>query len=333
MRRDSKILYAYEPGNEAAKALAQSLEKAMPTLDIRLAEASLPGLISRLRSCEIAHFFASGAFRLSRIARRFNGQARLLQTLLTLPEDPDNCKKAVFSPSPIVLSAEQKQMLEQSVAGVAAHIIPPPAPMPDLNLLEPAGEIRQRLEIRDRLMILNLSDIRNDRDFEALIYVMRMYEQIGGVRLVLPFYHPDAATRAWRGRVLEIVTNERLGSTLVLPDASAIDSLVDSTDVAIHIQRGEHFQSCLPPLVLEALALGKPVLVFHRTPVGTLLSELNPRWACKSVEDFVGECRNFRSQMAQLEQIGTEVARFARSHFRAESIASQYRSFYERVLP
>lgn len=332
MKKGTKILLVYEPENQTARALAEALEKALPTFDIAVEPAVFPRLIFEIRKNEVAHFFTSGTFQLSRWVRRLNGHAQFLQTLLTVPDESDFQPSAIVSKTPVVLSEDEKQRLEKRMSGLEIHVIPPVAPVPDVNVLHPPSDIRRRFNVGERLMVLSLNDVVNEMDYEALLYIMREFDKRGRFRLVIPQYRFDKNTVQWRSKIHDIFGPERLQSSVLLPDAQDADSMIDSCDVAIHFHRGLDSESCIPQLVLEALSLGKPVLAFDQPPLSEVIGGLNPKWICKSVEDFVGQCRNFEKDQATLEQFGSEIVRFARSRFDSEKIASLYRKYYEVVL-
>lgn len=286
-----------------------------------------------LRKYHLAHFFHTADSGTPKLVRKFKGKAKLVQTLLSRPENPSDYKNLMFGDHCIVFSDQMKIAAEQQAAGAELHRIAPCIPLPDVNLLQPSSQVREKFEIEDRIMVVALNDVSSRSDFTSFLYVVREYNRRGGFRFLIPSLRKDKQTLNWRSQLQERIDQEKLQSTKLLEDDTVdFHSMLDSADLALYLYKEPDREFDVPTRVIEAVTLGKPVLCFNVPPLNEVLADLQPQWICNNVEDIVRESKDLRKQAAQLEQTATEIARKAREKFGVDQVAGQYRQLYERIL-
>lgn len=331
MKRNAEILYIFEPENDSCRIYVTALKNALPNWNITMDAGGVATLLE-LRKYHLAHFFHTADSGTPRLVRRFKGNAKLVQTLLSRPENPADYKNLLFADHCIVFSDQMKLAAEKHAPGHEVHRIAPCFPLPDVNLLQPSSQVREKFEVEDRIMAVALSDVSSRSDFVSFVYVVREYNRRGGFRFLIPSLRKDKQTLNWRSQLQERIDQEKLQTTKLLDDKVDFHSLLDSADITLYLNKELDSEFDLPARVIEAITLGKPVLCFNVPPLNEALADLQPQWICNNVEDVVRESKDIRKQAAQLEQTATEIARKAREKFGVDQVASQHRQLYERVL-
>lgn len=332
MRREAKILFVFDPDNASCKTFVEALRKALAGWDITI---GAPGLMTRLfevRKYNLVHSFHSPGDRASKFLKALPGNIRKVQTLLGPPEKPEDYRSLIVAHRAIVFSQAEREIAQKTVLATPVETIPPCAIVPDLNHLQPSTEVRDSFQVDDRMLVVSLSDVTSKEDFDSFVYITREYNRRGGFRFLVPRYDNDKETRLWRQRVQQMVEQEKLTSTTFLEEEIDLHSLIDSADVVLYLHKHHTPSFDFSLDVLEAAALGKPVLCFDRPPYNETLKEFVPAWICVNTEDVVRESHDLRKNAGKLEQIATDLARFARERFSPEKIAARYKAVYESVL-
>src|SRR5207249_5133637 len=128
---------------------------------------------------------------------------------------------------------------------------------------------------------------------------------------------------------------EKLNAVSILKGEEDLHSLIDGSDLTVSITRNRDIKDgCLefPLRAVEALLRGKPLLCFVQSPISEIVRQFKSNWVTKNTEDFVRESRDIQKEEKRLEEISTELARFARSQFDPSVVASAYEEIYNRLL-
>jgi hypothetical protein len=332
MRKEAKILFVFDPNNASCGTFVEALKKALAGWDITI---GAPGLMTRLfevRKYNLVHSFHSPGDKAASFLKALPGNIRKVQTLLGPPAKPEDYRSLIVAHRAIVFSQSDREIAQKTVLATPIEAIPPCAVVPDVNHLQPSTEVRASFQVEDRMLVVALSDVSSKEDFDGFVYVTREYNRRGGFRFLVPSYRNDKETRLWRRRVQQMVEQEKLTSTTFIDEEIDLHSLIDSADMAVYLQKRRNPTFDFSLDVLEASALGKPVLCFDVPPYNETLREFVPSWICTNIEDFVRESHDLRKNAASLEQTATDLARFARERFSAEKVAAQYKAVYESVL-
>jgi len=207
------------------------------------------------------------------------------------------------------------------------HVIPPCISLPVATSLTPAATIREKYNVRDRMLVLALNDVWDEPNFDCYLYMMREYNRRGGFLLLLPNYNRDKQTLLWRKRVQETIDKEKL-SSIMLIDSADLHSLIDASDFVVDTRKHRSADFDFPVTAIEALLRGKPLLCFNIPPVNEALQQYRPLWVCNTNEDYVRESKDLLKEARNLEQIGTDIARMARDRYSIEAVSKAYRSLY-----
>jgi hypothetical protein len=332
MKRNGDILYIFDADNEACVLFVTALRNALPDWNITMDQGGVGTLLFDLRKYDVAHFFVTGNSKAPKLINQVKGKTKLVQTLLSRPPNAADYSNLVFADHCIVFSEKMKSDLEKQFPGREVNKIPPCIALPDVNLLQPASQVREQFEVEDRIMAVALSDVSSKSQFESFVYVVREFNRRGGFRFLIPSFRKDKQTTNWRSQLQERIDQEKLHATRLLNDDVDFHSILDTSDISLYLDKDPRPTFDVPIEVLEAISFGKPVLCFNVPPLNEVLSDLQPQWISNNVEDIVREAKDIRKQAAQLEQTTTEIARMARNKFGVDQVAAQHRELYERIL-
>ncbi len=324
MTTNARILFVIPAGNEPCSAFAQVLKDAMRNWNITITRASLTTSLFEMRKYDLVHFFSAGS------ARKSSGKARIVHTLISQPEKPERYRSFLGSQM-VTFSQSAKSAVETHAPGIHVEIIPPCISIPDPVSLTPPSKIRQDLSVGDRMMVVALSDISSRKEFDAFLYVAREYNRREQFRFLIPRYRTDKETALWRDRLRNSIELEKLVCVTLLEDLSDLHSWIDSADFCVYLKRVPDTEFEFPLEVLEAMLRGKPLLAFNLPPVNEYVREAGTRFVCNNIEDVTRESKDILTSQAQLEQVSTELARYARSRFGTEAVAARYSNLYSRI--
>lgn len=332
MRKEAKILFVFDPENAPCKQFVETLQKGLTGWDITLGS---PGLMTRLfevRKYNLVHSFHSPEAKAAGFVKALPDNIRKVQTLLAPPARMEDYRKLIVGHRVIVFSRADREVAQKAIPGTPIECIPPCIQLPDVNLLQPSSQVRERFHAGDRFMVVALTDVSSKEDFDNYVYVIREYNRRGDFRFLIPRFSKDKDTQLWRGRLQTMVEQEKLTGTTLIEEDVDLHSLIDSSDMAVHLRKSRDPQFDFSLQVLEAAALGKPVLCYDIPPYNETLKEFVAAWICINTEDIVRESKDLRKSAGRIEQIATDMARFARDRFSTEKIVAQYKNIYESLL-
>lgn len=325
--KPAKVLFIYDSKVEAAKSFVESLRQALSDFDIQTVPSGVSALL-QARKYPIVHVFAPAT---SRNATLKKGAGRyVIQTMLA-PARPSEIQSVIFGDTVVVFSKQDQAAIKESSPKTDVHCIPPSVSLLPATSLTPANKIREKYDVRERLLALALNDVCDEQHFDAFLYIMREYNRRDGFRLLMPNYNRDKQTLLWRKRVQETIHNEKLSSTILLDASTDLHSLIDGCDVVIDTRKQRDREFDFPLSAMEALMRGKPLLCFNIPPLNEALHSYRPLWVCNTNEDYVRESKDLLKEARNLEQIGTDIARLARDRYGAEAVAKAYRNLYMTV--
>jgi glycosyltransferase involved in cell wall biosynthesis len=318
-----KILFVYPFANAEAKTFVQSLAHGL-NQDIQFSDTGLTTLFLQLKKFDIVHFFLPATSKTPIGAFRKGPNTRIFQTILSLPEH--TYKKVVFAERVIVFSDQERSAILQQIPESPISVIPPCIPMTALS--SQSATIRENYDVQDRLLVVALNDFSDQDHFKAFLYNVREYNRRGGFRFVIPLYRQDKQSMLWRNRLAEAIQKERLQATTMLDAPADVHSLIDAADFTLLMDKRPARDFGFPLLVIEALCAGKPVLCYNVPPVNEVVSAFRKDWIASVNEDFSRMSRDLLKEKPRLEQISTDLARFARSKLSVETVAQSYRKLY-----
>jgi glycosyltransferase involved in cell wall biosynthesis len=325
-----KILFAVSPEDSEAAVFVHSLHDALTDCNITITQPGLRTLLFEARKYDVVHFFVHPE-NSSQFVKKFAGKVRSVQTFLSRPESNSHFDKLLFGERIIVFSQGSKRLIESRVSGTAVEVIPPCLQLPDPTQLTPPSVVREKYNATDRTLVVSLNDMSNQKEFDAFLYIAREYNRRDTFRFLIPLYDRRKGADSWREKLQYSLGMEKLDSVSILTDESDIHSLIDAADLAVLIDRHATAATEFPPRAVEALLRGRPLICFAQSPISEIVREFQSKWVASNTEDFVRESRDIQKEEARMEEISTELARFARSRFDPQVVGRAYQLIYESL--
>ncbi len=331
MRKEARILYICDPEIEASRILADHLHNALNGWNISISEAKLSTLLFESRKYNVVHLFLPlTSSKALQFVRRLSGKAKLIQTAIAVPETLERYDHLLDR---LILFCESdRQRIQEISPHLQIDVIYPTVSLPDVNHLQHSSEVKKKFEIGERLLAVALNDVSNKQHFDSFLYVVREFNRRGEFRLIVPRFKTDPETLKWRKELQKQIENEGLRSTTLLQEDFDMHSLLDSADFAIHLRKDRDIHFDFPLFIVEAALSGKPVLSFNVRPYNEFIASFKKYWAFSTIEEMINEARDLHRNASNLEQLSTELARYARTNCSVDRVAQLYRVVYERVL-
>jgi len=326
-----KILFVRPAGVSEAGTVIQSLATALSDWEIQISDAGLTTVLFELKKYDIAHFFMPASRSSSIRFARKGPKTKIIQTFTSGAEDPVEYKNLVFGDCVVTFSDSDKKAIQTQNPGVPVETILP-CPQATAPLMQSAAEMREKYDVADRLLVVSLNDFSDQSHFSAFLYTAREYQRREGFRFLLPLYNKDKESLRWRDSLKAIVEQEKLTRTTFVDDSIDLHSLIDSADFCLHICRERKGNFEFPLIVSEALCAGKPVICFNTPPLNEFIASFKMEWIAHVNEDYSRISRDLLKLSSQLEQISTDLARFARSQLSVESVSARYKQLYKSLL-
>ena len=332
MTTGKKILFVCPFGNREAKAFAESLAEGLEGWNIKLSDSGLTTFLFETGKYDIAHFFLPASKTPFYRAIRKGSRTKVIQTMINLPAKPEDYRQAVFADCVVTFSEQERKAILQQMPRTLVHTIPPCRSPQRFENLEAPHSIRERYAVQDRLFVVALNDFNDQEHFTTFLYTVREYQRRGGFRLLIPLYHRDRRSLLWREKLQNAIVQENLGATTLLQTEVDVDSLIEAADMTLLIDKRKNRSFSFPLTAILALCSGKPVITHNLPPVDEIIAEFREDWLVKAYEDFSRISRDLLKQAASLEQISTDLARFARARLSVESVAERYKNLYNSML-
>ncbi len=327
----AKILFVCPRGYEEARLFAVSLSAGLKDLNIKITESGLTTRLFEIKKHDIVHFFHPGAKK-TQMPGSAGGKMKTVQTLVSSPDDLKGYGKILFGDHIVTFSNQEHARIKQHMPDAKVSVIGPCVSTPAITSLQPSAVVREKYQTGEKLLVVALNDFRDQEHFSIFLYTAREYQRREGFRFLIPAYRQDRQSVQWRNRLKAIIEQEKLSCTTLLDSADGIHSLIDSADLALYISKRRDPEFEFPLRVVEALCAGKPVIPFDTLPVSEAIALFNKNWIARAAEDYSRISRDILKQALKIEEISTEVARYARARFSVDKVAEQYRSIYKSLL-
>lgn len=278
------------------------------------------------------HFFMPGSVSDSRKLARKGMKTKVVQTLISVPENSEDFKSLIFGDHVVTFCETDQQTIQKELPNAPVDVIPPCAAQPLATTLRSPAEVRSKYNVDDRLLVVALTDFSDHSHFSAFLYTAREYQRKEGFRFLLPLYKEDKESLRWRDSLRKIVDQENLTRTSFVDHSEDYHSLIDSSDFCLSISKTRNHSFEFPLNVVEALCAGKPVICYNTAPVNEFIAAFRKDWIANTNEDYSRISRDLLKQSSQLEQVSTELARFARAKLSVETVASRYQELYKSLL-
>jgi hypothetical protein len=281
------------------------------------------------------HFFFAPNPKTSTVARLASGARRVctVQTVCSVPGDGTDVARVLFGDRVVVLSRHtERRFLAAGVARERLVRIAPAVPP-----LEPPSEaertrLRGALGIsRDAPLVLYPGDLEFG---EAARLVLEAHATLPpDVELALACRPKTPAARAkeaaLRERARELATHARVHFVGETPE---ILTLVAAADVVALPSTVAYAKMDYPLVLLEAMALERPVLVAAGTPAAELAENGGARAVQARVESLAEELARLLADTDGRRALGAAARAVARADFSRERMAAAYELLYDELL-
>ena len=330
MLQSPSILFVVPFTHGEARTFVQTLSAGFQNWNTAVMDSSITTLLFEAKKFDIVHFFLPASKAPHRlILKRWSSP--VVQTFFTKADPITGYKNAIFSKNVVTFSEQEASKIRESFPGVKTDVILPCASMLGTSTMEASSEIRERYDAKDRLLVVALNDFDDHDHFSTFLYTTREYQRRGGFRFVIPLFKQEKQSLLWREHLQNAITQEKLSATVLLNQQVDIHSLLDASDIALHMDRRTSSRFAFPLLAATALCAGKPVISYNESPVGEFVGRFQDAWVAKAYEDFSRISRDLSKRANELEQICTEIARFARPELAIEAVAGRYQDLYKSI--
>ncbi len=281
------------------------------------------------------HFFFAPNPKTSSVARLASAARRMrtVQTVCSVPDDGADVARVLFGDRVVVLSRHtERRFLDAGVARERLARIPPAVPP-----LEPPSDaekarLRAALGIsRDAPLVLYPGDLEFG---DAANLVLEAHAALPpDVELALacrPKTHAARTREAvLRERARELATHARVR---FVGETSEILTLVAAADVVALPSTVAYAKMDYPLVLLEAMALGRPVLVAEGTPAAELAANGGARAVQAHVASLAEELARLLADASERRTLGAAARAVARADFSRERMAAAYELLYDGLL-
>jgi len=287
------------------------------------------------RGADLWHFFFAPNPRTSRAARLAAGvrRTRTLQTVCSVPRDDVDLDEVLFGDRVVVLSRHtEARFLARGVARERVVRIPPAAPPLEL----PAGGARDALRRSFGFesaapIVLYPGDLEFGNGARLVIEAHAALPH--DIELVLACRAKTPAARAvesaLRARTRELGTAER---TTFLGETPRILELLAAVDVVTLPSEVAYAKMDYPLVLLEAMALARPVVIAEGTPAAELAEDGAALTVAPDAAVLASTLAHLAAEPAERARLGEIARNRALSAYGRERMAEAYELLYDALL-
>jgi glycosyltransferase involved in cell wall biosynthesis len=289
------------------------------------------------RECDLWHFFFAPNPRtsyLSRVMSRLRKKP-CVQTVCSAPRPGTDIRSLLFADRTIVLSKYTEQrLLESGVKSEDITRIPPAVRAPVCQTVQQRILTRERFGLPpDRLILLYPGDLEFSEGAEKSIFALADLPNDVVAHLVMACRAKTAAANEKERQLRELVQKLGLLSRVSwIGETADIHSLLEIADLVLLPSENLYAKMDLPLVLIEAMALQRPVLVLN----GTSAAELAENQAALAVDASregvsAATAHLLRDEQERL-QMGIQAQRFVQERFQPRTVAAAYEKVYDEVL-
>jgi glycosyltransferase involved in cell wall biosynthesis len=327
----TEVLFLCDRKNAPALLFAETLKSFLQGWTIAIESPGWTTLTFDLSKYGLVHVFASPSQIDTGMVKKLENRKSAL-TFLNPVSNAKEYRGKITSGHITVFSQAEAAMIRENQPEALVHAIPPCLPAPDVPGLPPSIELRNRFEVGDRFLVIVFGNLSMQKHFDTYLYLVREYQRRRVFRVVMLLPEMDKNSVIWRERLNDTIKLERLSAITLLTDRVDTASIIDSSDVVLHLNREREKQFDFLSVAFQALLLGKPLFCFNEPPVNEFVSGFRPKWVCRTNEDYIRESRDWLAEANQSEQISTEIARYAQRLFLPQVAAAAYEKMYQEIL-
>ncbi len=293
-------------------------------------------LLNRKR-IDLWHFFFAPNRRTSRFARLASRLRRVptIQTICSAPSSEVEIKSLLFADKTVVLSKQtEKRLLASGIDPMKVTRIPPAVKTP------PPQSDRQKQNARahfglplDRLLMVYPGDLEFSRGAENAVYALADLPGEIDAHLAMACRAKTSLANEKERQLKERIHGLGLDDSVTwIGETAEIHALLGTADLVLLPSETLYAKMDLPLVLIEAMALQRPVLMLK----GTAAAELAENRAALAVDparESVAEAtRYLLSDSDERRSMGERASSLAKERFDPQSIATAYESLYDQVI-
>lgn len=281
------------------------------------------------RGNDLWHFFfapnprSSQAGRLSSTLRR----RPTVHTVCSAPREGAALERILFADRTIVLSAHtEARLLAEGFPRERLARVPPSVPLLPVPTTEERMAFRREIGVpNDRRLLVYPGDLEFS---QGARWSVEAATALPDVHLVIASRLKTPAARAEEASIRELA--DRLGiSASFLGETPAILKLLAAADIVLLPSETLYAKMDYPLVLLEAMMLGRPVVVGAATPAEELV-EVGARVAEPGGEALAATVGELLA--GDLDAIGLDCRERTRERFSPEAMAAAYERIYDDLL-
>lgn len=284
---------------------------------------------------DVWHFFFApnrSSSAAGRLAASLRG-APSVHTVCSMPPEGASLRRLVFADVTVTLSrASHERFLQEGISSQGLRLIPPCVPW-----REPPTAV-QRAKLRDSLGVskdvpiwIYPGDLEHGGGAEIALRGFAAWNRRDAL-LVMACRPKTRRAPTEQARLRALANRWGLESKLLwLGQTDHIEQWLGASDFVVMVNQSSYAKMDYPLVVLEAMALGRAVLVGHKTPCAELAEDAGVRAIPPDAEGLADAIERLSSDPQGRRALERNAHRLAISRFSPEKVAAQYELLYEEV--
>lgn len=288
------------------------------------------------RRADLWHFFFAPNPKTSSVARAAAAlrRARTVQTVCSAPRDDIDPKRVLFADRIVVLSRHtERRFLAAGVPASSLRLI-----RPAIAELSPLSDA-ERSEVRSRLgwpvsapVVVYAGDLEFGRGADLALAAHRALSRSLGALLVMACRTKTPSARAREAELKAQVTREGLdGSVRWLGETPKIHDVLAAADLVTLPTDTLYAKMDLPLVLVEAMSLGRAVLVGEGTPAVELTEDDAARATPAEPDAVAAATRALLDDSIAREALGRRARAAVLERYSAPRMAQQYETLYDEL--
>ena len=283
---------------------------------------------------DVLHFFFAPNPRTSAVVRLLSAprRQRTVQTICSAPSRFDGVARLMFADRVVAVSEHTARRLQ--VAGVPHVRTIHPGVDPERLVPADPNPYRDALGLQERPVVLFAGDLEESAGVGTLVEAWpRVRAHVPNAVLVMACRPKTAeATVAQQRLRHELAATGTAASVRLLGEVDDMASLLDACDVCVLPVRSLYRKMDVPLVLLEAMALGKPVVTSDVEPLCEVLRVGGGLAApCGDAEALAARLVEVLTGTDRRAALGAEAREAVRTYWNAARMARQYAALYAEL--
>ena len=319
--------------NVISETIYSSAGKHTPALQQNL---RVFGRLLRQRGERITHFFFAPNRRAARAIRAALGLRRRMtvQTVCSVPKDFRDWQRLLFADRVVVVSrATRDRFVDAGVPEDRLEVIPPGIRIPEQPTPAQKVDLKRQFGFDpDRPLVLYPGDYQFSRAADTFARAIAS-GQLGNTTCVFACRVKQQASLVEEQRIRQLLREAGASNVHFYRHVDNFLQLLAASDVCLLPAESTFAKMDLPLVLIEALALGVPIVVADLPSlrelliddVGLAVQAGQPQAVTAAIHTLVGEPQQQILRVSRCRKVALE-------HFSIDQVAARYEQLYQRML-